>query len=455
MARSFPADHGMTSFWRSQPHALDNHRSTEILPESSDIVIIGSGYAGTSTAYHCLQRSQSAGAENPSIVILEARQACSGATGRNGGHLRPDLYSEIHKFAEKYGFDAASEVAAFESEHLSRIQSLIEKESIDCDLDTNKLFDIHFDPSLCEEARAGRESLISQGLKATESVHFTPLESAETVSGVKGAKGCFQSRTGRLWPYKLVTQLLSKVVSAGVNLQTYTPVLRVSDAPDADGRWTVVTDRGSIQAKWVVFATNAYTSAIAPDYKGKIVPVRGVCSRIVVPNPPKTPLECSYTMRFNTWDYDYLIPRPDGSIIVGGAKSTFFHDASKWYDNTDDSRMIEAASRYFDNYMQRNFHGWENTGAYTDRVWTGIMGFTTDSLPHVGNVPHKPGQLIVAGFSGHGMPQVFLSAEGIARMIVDGAAYEETGLPRLFRTSSDRLESEANDILGRVDGRER
>ena len=193
------------------------------------------------------------------------------------------------------------------------------------------------------------------------------------MSGVKGAKGCFLSRTGRLWPYKLVTQLLSKVVSAGVNLQTYTPVIRVSDARDADGRWTVVTDRGSIQAKWVVFASNAYTSAIAPDYKGKIVPVRGVCSRIVVPNSPKTPLECSYTMRFNTWDYDYLIPRPDGSIIVGGAKSTFFHDASKWYDNTDDSRMIEAASRYFDNYMQRNFHGWENTGAYTDRVWTGSM----------------------------------------------------------------------------------
>ena len=83
------------------------------------------------------------------------------------------------------------------------------------------------------------------------------------------------------------------------------------------------------------------------------------------------------------------------------------------------------------------------------------MGFTTDSLPHVGNVPHKPGQLVVAGFSGHGMPQVFLSAAGIARMIVDGATYEETGLPRLFRTSSERLESEANDILGRVDGHER
>ena len=74
----------MTSFWRSQPDVLDNNRSTETLPESSDIVIIGAGYTGAATAYHCIEQSQSTGKEKPSIVILEARQACSGATGRNG-----------------------------------------------------------------------------------------------------------------------------------------------------------------------------------------------------------------------------------------------------------------------------------------------------------------------------------------------------------------------------------
>lgn len=84
MDKHFPVDGGMTSFWRSQPDTLDNHRSTESLPESSDIVIVGSGYTGAATAYHCLVESQSAQAKNPSIVILEARQACSGATGRNG-----------------------------------------------------------------------------------------------------------------------------------------------------------------------------------------------------------------------------------------------------------------------------------------------------------------------------------------------------------------------------------
>lgn len=82
MSKSFPVDNGIPSFWRSQPDTLDNHRSTEALPETSDIVIIGTGFAGASTAYHCLDQSRNT--TKPSIVILEARQACSGATGRNG-----------------------------------------------------------------------------------------------------------------------------------------------------------------------------------------------------------------------------------------------------------------------------------------------------------------------------------------------------------------------------------
>lgn len=264
----------------------------------------------------------------------------------------------------------------------------------------------------------------------------------------------------------MITELLKRVVARGVNLQTHTPVSKVSEVRDADGRWTVETPRGSIKAKYVVYATNAYTSALAPEYHGKIIPSRGVCSRIVVPNPPEKPLDASYLIRFNNWQYDYLIPRPDGSIIVGGARPAFFYDLKSWYGNTDDSNQVESATHYFDNYMQRIFHGYEDSGAYTDRVWTGskscsslnvpagadadistVMGYTTDFLPHVGQIPQKPGQLVIAGFNGHGMPQIFLSAKGIAEMIVRGAEFEDTGLPRLFKTTQERLDSKENRIL--------
>ena len=76
----FPHPTSTLPFWRTDLHRLDDHRSTEHLPAECDVLIMGAGYAGVTTAYHLLDGNSSP----PSIVILEARQACSGATARNG-----------------------------------------------------------------------------------------------------------------------------------------------------------------------------------------------------------------------------------------------------------------------------------------------------------------------------------------------------------------------------------
>jgi hypothetical protein len=54
---------------------------------------------------------------------------------------------------------------------------------------------------------------------------------------------------------------------------------------------------------------------------------------------------------------------------------------------------------------------------------------------------------MLAGFTGHGMPQIFLAAEGLAKMIVGGAGFAQTGLPRLFQTSQARLSRPDSNIL--------
>ena len=83
-ASRLPVSKSTTSFWRSEPLPLDNYRSTPHLPTEVDIAVVGAGYAGVSTVYHILQLCDQRRAPRPSIVILEAREACSGATGRNG-----------------------------------------------------------------------------------------------------------------------------------------------------------------------------------------------------------------------------------------------------------------------------------------------------------------------------------------------------------------------------------
>lgn len=62
-------------FWQEPAHALFNVQSPALAP-SADIVIIGSGITGCSIAKHILENS------DLSVVVLEARNLCSGATGQ-------------------------------------------------------------------------------------------------------------------------------------------------------------------------------------------------------------------------------------------------------------------------------------------------------------------------------------------------------------------------------------
>ena len=75
------------------------------------------------------------------------------------------------------------------------------------------------------------------------------------------------------------------------------------------------------------------------------------------------------------------------------------------------------------------------------------MGYSSDNQPHVGPIPGRQNQYIIAGFTGHGMPQIFLSAKGLADMIVNGSQFTSTGIPRVYQTTSDRISATKNATL--------
>lgn len=135
---------------------------------------------------------------------------------------------------------------------------------------------------------------------------------------------------------------------------------------------------------------------------------------------------------------------------MGGGRPAYWHKANEWYNNYDDSQMINPAVPYFDGLMQRTYRGWEDSGAAVDKVWTGILGYTNDLVPYAGAVPSKDGQFICAGFNGHGMPAILLTSKGIAKMIVEDCAFEETGVPWPFKVSASRLQNPGNAIMDMV-----
>ena len=81
-----PVPNSTQPFWLSERSALDHHRTTKELPTKADVVIVGSGLSGAILAYSLLKQRPKL-----NIVMLEAREVCSGATARNGGQVKTDV----------------------------------------------------------------------------------------------------------------------------------------------------------------------------------------------------------------------------------------------------------------------------------------------------------------------------------------------------------------------------
>ncbi|KIW24208.1 uncharacterized protein PV07_09936 [Cladophialophora immunda] len=440
-----PQANPMPPYWLSYASNLSKHRTTEYLPQEADVVVIGSGYVGAACAYHILEKDDG---KRPSVVILEARDVCSGATGRNGGHLKPDVYFNAALYERMYGPQVAEELTRFETQQVTDVKRLVEKEQIDCDFELTRAIDVFVDRRVAEPTIAAYADMKARGYRFPDDLHFIgDPKKAEQVSGVKGALAAFTFTAGSIWPYKLVSHLLRRCLEWGANIQANTPVTAISDAPASDGRWILRTPRGEIRARKVIVATNAYLSALLPEFGDKITPARGVACRIAVPELGKTAphLNNTYSIRYGPQEYDYLISKTDGSIVVGGAKQVVLLNDSYWRNNTDDSQLIPGAEKYFTGYMQRMFHGWEDSQARITDIWTGIMGYSSDLMPWVGEVPGKPGIFVSAGFTGHGMPRILGCSVAVASLVRGDAKHlSQTGLPAPYWITKDRLGSKRN-----------
>jgi hypothetical protein len=119
-----PRPNPTTPYWISNPgaHRLANTQSSH-LSKTADVVIIGSGITGASTAFHLLQD----GPPELRVTVLEARSLCSGATGRNGGHLityGAVMYSTLK---EALGAELAYKVLNFTFQNVNAVADVVRR----------------------------------------------------------------------------------------------------------------------------------------------------------------------------------------------------------------------------------------------------------------------------------------------------------------------------------------
>jgi len=77
---TLPTPNSTSSFWHTEPSKiLLGHRTTDQLPTKADVLIIGSGISGAFAAHYLAAGEHG---RDINVVMVEAREACWGATGR-------------------------------------------------------------------------------------------------------------------------------------------------------------------------------------------------------------------------------------------------------------------------------------------------------------------------------------------------------------------------------------
>lgn len=130
-----------SSFWLQNPHPHFTHRASSSLPTEAEIVIIGSGITGASIARTLLQsriQDASSPSPHPTVVMLEARDICSGATGRNGGHIieTADIYADL---ADGFGEETARKILRFRLAHLSEMLGVADELGLTAETQARKV----------------------------------------------------------------------------------------------------------------------------------------------------------------------------------------------------------------------------------------------------------------------------------------------------------------------------
>jgi len=117
----------------------------------------------------------------PAIILLEARQICSGATGRNGGHIKL-LPSGLPSWVADLGEAQTEELHAFVRANQYAVKQLVEDEGIQCQGELRRSFDVALDEEGAKEMVEGYKHLKKIGLAGLQDVDVVEGENVNRVS---------------------------------------------------------------------------------------------------------------------------------------------------------------------------------------------------------------------------------------------------------------------------------
>ena len=346
------ADAKPVPFWlddRKRPEPVS--ALTEAI--TADLCVIGAGFTGLWSALLAKEIDPAL-----DVVLIEAGEVASGASGRNGGFTDHCLTHTFENGLERWP-DELPTLVKMGYKNLDAIEETVKRYQIECDFQRTGEMVVATEPYQVEELRSRPKEAAPYGLNLQ---WFDQEQTRALVNSPTYLGGLYDPGLVLLNPAQLAWGLRRACLENGVRLFERTQATGLSE--EANGI-VVSTQYGQVKAKKVALATNAFPPLLK-RLKYYIVPVYDY-ALMTEPLTKAQRDSIGWEKRMGVGDagnqFHYYRTSADGRILWGG------YDAVYYWNNgfgsnreTNHESFARLADHFFQTFPQlegiRFTHAW-------------------------------------------------------------------------------------------------
>ena len=394
-------DYRPTSYWLDDAPLPEP--AADALPARIDVLIVGAGYTGLAAA----EQTALAGR---STLVLDAGPIGGGCSSRNGGQVAFSLKPAYVTLARCHGADTARRLYEEGIEAVADLRRRSRHEGLDADWrDVGCFIGAHTPRHFAALVRDAETQ--PRGLELPfKIVPRTSL--AEEVDSPLYHGGVVYTDDAAVHPARLLHSLHALAVAAGAVCRAHCAVRSIT--PSGAG-FAVETMDGVVHARQVLIATNGYTGPFSPWHQRRILPIGSyiLATEPLDPERVRRLIPRGRNVGDTRRVVIYLRPSPDGRRILFGGRAAA--------GEVDVTRCLPRLRAMMGEVFP------ELAAVRVSRAWMGFVGFTFDTMPHLGT---QDGVHYCMGYCGQGIPSATYYGRKVGLQMV-GRPGGETALSGL------------------------